>query len=236
MRKSIIAGLCLVISFPMFAAEKKSNVWQGGVELGWLATSGNTDTESLNLKATLEYKQEAWRHKLSVSALRASDSGTTTADQRDIGFRSRYDLSQYDYLFGNLRYEKDPFAGFDRRTTEIVGYGRDVIKRDDMVLDMEGGVGGRQTNQTDGVDKSEGIVRLAADYKWDFTKTSEFSQELSVEHGKENTVSQSVTALKLKINSRLAMKTSYSVTHNSDVPVGTEKRDTRTAVTLVYDF
>jgi putative salt-induced outer membrane protein YdiY len=35
---------------------------------------------------------------------------------------------------------------------------------------------------------------------------------------------------------RLAMKFSYSVKHNSQVPVAASKTDTETSVTLVYSF
>ena len=45
-----------------------------------------------------------------------------------------------------------------------------------------------------------------------------------------------MTALTAKVNTSLALKVSLTIKNNSEVPVGTEKTDTETAVTLVYSF
>ena len=52
----------------------------------------------------------------------------------------------------------------------------------------------------------------------------------------KNTATKSVTAFKSKITGALSMKASYKVEHDSHVPADTEKTDTETALTLVYDF
>ena len=51
-----------------------------------------------------------------------------------------------------------------------------------------------------------------------------------------NRFTESVTELRAQLIGSLAMVASYTIRHNSDVPIGTEKRDTRTAVSLQYDF
>jgi len=61
-------------------------------------------------------------------------------------------------------------------------------------------------------------------------------EELSVEGGSDNTYTESITELKLRINAALAMEVTFSVKDNSDVPAGIKNTDTATAVTLVYDF
>lgn len=218
------------------AAEASKSSWKGEVELGFVNTTGNTDTESLNAKLKVENTRPDWQHRVQLEILRASDKDVTTAERYDGRYRSQYALSDKDYLFGTLRYEDDRFAGYDQRTTEVVGYGRKILNTKSFKLDIEGGVGGRQSKQTTGTDTSEAIVRVAANFKWHISKTSAFSEDISIEKGEDNTVSESITELKLKINNSLAMKTTYTIKHNSVVPVGTKKTDTRMAVTLVYDF
>ncbi|MGD8575965.1 MAG: DUF481 domain-containing protein [Thiohalophilus sp.] len=210
--------------------------WDASAELGFIMNRGNTDTDSLNAKLRVENSRPKWRHKAEVKVLQASDQGTKTADSYELTGRSEYLLDDNDYLFGSLRYEDDRFAGYDRRTTEVVGYGHQYLKRPDMHLKGEFGAGGRQTENTDGSSESEGIVRVGLDYKWDITKTSSFNEVVFVEYGDSNTYTESVTEMTVKINASLAMKVGVTVKHNSDPPVDIKNTDTRTAVTLVYDF
>lgn len=210
--------------------------WEASAELGFIMNRGNTDTDSLNAKLRVENIRQKWRHKAEAKVLHASDQGVATAESYEVVGRSEYLLDDNDFLFGSLRYEDDIFAGYDRRTTEVVGYGHQYLKRPDMRLKGEFGAGGRQTKNTDDTSSSEGIVRVGLDYKWDITKTSSFTQVVFVEHGNLNTYSESVTEMTVKINASLAMKVGVTVKHNSDPPVDIRNTDTRTAVTLVYDF
>jgi putative salt-induced outer membrane protein len=73
-------------------------------------------------------------------------------------------------------------------------------------------------------------------YKWQFSETAEFRQDLSVESGSLNTYLESVTALSAKLVSDLALVASYTIKHNTTVPPLTEKTDTYTALALEYSF
>jgi len=184
----------------------------------------------------VENTRVKWRNRVEAKVLKVTEKETTTAESYELTGRSEFLLDDNDYLFGSMRYESDEFAGYDRRTTEVVGYGHQFLKREDMTLKGEFGVGGRQTKNVDDTSKSEGIVRVGLDYQWQITETSSFGETIYVEHGESNTYTESVTALTVKINSSLAMKVGVTVKDNSDPPVGIKNTDTRTAVTLVYDF
>ncbi|MBT3734550.1 MAG: DUF481 domain-containing protein, partial [Gammaproteobacteria bacterium] len=84
--------------------------------------------------------------------------------------------------------------------------------------------------------ENEAIVRLALDYVWDINENAQFKQLLSTEIGSDTTISRSESSVSANIAGDLAMKFSISVKNNSDVPLGTEKTDTESAVTLVYKF
>ncbi|MFO8024602.1 YdiY family protein [Thiohalophilus sp.] len=218
------------------AEQVAASQWDGAVELGFIMNRGNTDSDSLNARLRVENSRHKWRHRAEAKVLRISEEDTTTAESYEVSGRSEYLLDENDYLFGTLRYESDEFAGYDRRTTEVFGYGHQFLKREDMHLKGEFGAGGRQTEFVDGSDDSESIGRVGLDYKWQISKTSSFSEVVYVEHGSNNTYTESVTALTAKINNRLAMKVSYTIKNNSDPQPGFETTDTRTAITLVYDF
>ena len=105
-----------------------------------------------------------------------------------------------------------------------------------MKLDLEIGPGARQTKLDNGETDSEAIARGAAKLEWDISKTSKFTEVLTVEAGEDVTITKSVTGLSSKINGNLSMKITYTYKTTSEVPVGTDDTDTETAVTLVYNF
>ena len=217
-------------------ANKPASAWGGEAEVGLLITRGNTHTDTQNIKLGVHYTAGAWEHKLKVESLRTRDNDVVTADRFATDFRSTYQFSAADYAYGALRYEKDRFAGFDRRTTENIGYGRKLYNEKHLLWDVEAGVGARQSDFTDNTSTREGIVRAATNIEWKFTDTSSLKEELFVEKGSINTLTQSTTSLKVKINSALAMKLGFKVQDNSEVPDDKKHTDTETALTLVYDF
>jgi putative salt-induced outer membrane protein len=210
--------------------------WQGSVGLGFLSTTGNSDTSSLNANVALGYKSGPWGDTLSLQALHASQNGLTTAESYDATGQSKYSFSEKNYVFGLLDYLSDRFSGYRRRTTEAFGYGRRLLDSDAQQLDVEFGLGVRQTRYTDNTSSSVLIERLSGSYLWKFADKSNFSQNLSVEHGSDNTYTQSVTALTTNLAGSFALSMSYTVKHNSTVLPGFKNTDTITAVSLVYSF
>lgn len=235
-------GVCILVllSQSAFAAkpavDQEQDHWKGEAELGLLATRGNTNTDTLNARLVVDYLTGKWIHQLKLETIKAEDNGNLTADRDSAVFRSKYQLSLRSYLFGSLRYEDDPFAGYDSRTTEVAGYGYKIINRETLKWDIESGLGARQTDRTDNTQTDEFIVRLATTVDWKASENTTLTQELFVEKGDENTLTESTTGLKVKINSALALKLSFKVKDNSQVPVDKKHTDAETAVTLVYDF
>ena len=218
------------------AGSQRPSKWGGEAEVGFVMTRGNTDTDSLNLKFLLTNERPKWKHKLQLKVLNSSEQENVTAESYDALWRSEYLMSIDDFLFGSVRYEDDRFAGFDQRTTEVFGYGYRVIHTDSMQLSLEVGVGARQTTNTDNSEEDETIGRLGLDYNWKISKTASFKENVFVESGDKNTLTESVTEMTVKVNRKLAMKLGLTVKNNSDVPLGRKNTDTKTAVTLVYDL
>lgn len=211
--------------------------WSGDLAAGFLATSGNSQTRSLNGKLALVYDRDVWQNSFAASALGSSDNDTTTAERYTVGDKLDYNFSEHDYWFGTVEWEKDLFGGIRERTSETVGYGRNVLTGPVHLLDLEIGAGARQTEaNVTGQRESEVIGRLAGKYAWTLSETSAFVQTLKVESGDSNTFTESVSELKLAIVGNLHAMLSYTVRNNSDVPAGTDKTDTFTAVNLSYSF
>lgn len=236
--QSLFFTAALVLSAPLFAAEEEeeSKPLEGKVELGFLATSGNTETSTLNTGFEASYTLDRWKHQASAAAIYSEDSGVTTAEAYEAAWVSGWDLTKRDFLFGRLSWRKDRFGGFNTQFSQTVGYGRKILTGDVHTLTAGVGAGARQSEDQLGVSTSEFIFTGDLDYTWKFSETAEFGQTLAIEAGDSNTFSESVTSVKTTLIGAFSLVASYTIRHNSDVPANTEKKDTRTAISLQYDF
>lgn len=216
--------------------KKKREGFFGAVSIGYLASTGNTDSASLNAKTLFAYVAKPWRHALMLRAVKGSTDGVATSEEYEAAEQSDYLFSKNNYVYGALNYSANRFSGFDRRTTEVVGYGRRFLDSEAHTLDVQIGVGARQTRFTDGTDRDEPIVQLAGAYLWDFSDNASFTQQIKIEDGDESTFSESVTGVTANLTGDLALSVSYTVKHNSSVLIGSEKTDTATAVSVIYGF
>lgn len=246
----ILAASLLTVTNVNAADEKtakEESPWKSSVELGFIRTTGNTETQTTAVKADATYEVDKWRHNVHAEGYgqqSKADTGDTvvSAERYEISGKTDYKFSELDYIFGLVKLQKDRFSGFEYDHVVTAGYGRKLIKQDDMELDLEIGPGARffKVDPAPGVpdpgSESEAVLRLAGKYWWAITGTSKFTQELSTDIGETITSSQSITGLQANINSTLALKFTYTVRHKTKVPDGNEKLDTETAMTLVYSF
>lgn len=217
-------------------AEEEASPWAGKATLGYLATSGNTENSTLNTGFEVSYTSGKWLHLLQAAAISASENEVTTAEAYDLGWKSERKITEHDYLFGRLQWRKDNFGAYDTQFSQSIGYGRRLLNTDKHKLNVELGIGARQSELQLGGDESETIGTAGGYYTLKLSETAEFRQSLRTEVGDENTYSESVTALSAKLFGDLALVASYTIKNNSDVPLLVEKTDTYTALSLEYVF
>ncbi len=235
-RNGILAVIFCLSSGVTFAQAAAGDPWAGKASLGYLSTSGNTDTTSYNTKFEISYASNKWKHTFNAAANGALESDTTTAEAYQAGWKSAYDIAEHSYLFGQVKWRKDRFAGVQEQLSEAVGYGRRIIDTPVHLLSAEIGAGYTTFDFADMTSESSVILTLGIDYKWTFSETSNFEQNIDVESASENTYIESVSAVRARLLGDLAIVLSYTVKHNTDVPVGREKTDKLSALSLEYAF
>ncbi len=226
----------LVLAAPYVVAEEEESPWAGKAKLGYLATSGNTDNSNLNAGFGISYSTATWKHSFEAVAINSTEGDLTTAEAYEAGWKSERSLSEHDFLFGQLDWRKDRFSGYNTQFSQTVGYGRRLIQSETHKLNVEIGVGARQSELADGTEESETIIRGGLNYKWQLSETAAFTQGITIESGQENTYTESVTALSAQLVGNLALVASYTIKNNSDVLPLIEKTDTYTAISLEYIF
>ncbi len=215
---------------------QKEKIWKSDLELGFVQTGGNTQTQTLNAKGKVVWDGDVFRTTVEATALSSRDQKVTTSERYTAALQEDWKMSEVDYLFGRVGFSTDRFDGYKRRIRETAGYGRDLIKDETLHWKAEIGAGLRQTTLTTNVKENDTIGRASTALLWKINDAATFTQDLSTEGGKKGYVSNSVTALQQKLNGRLSTKLSFSVQHTSKVPVGTKKVNTETAITLVWSY
>lgn len=237
-----IAPMLLLAAGGATAADEAKSPWTSSAELGYVTTSGNTNTSSLNAKFDIAYEIEKWKHTGHAETLKSETRNETTgedektADKFLATYQADYKFTELDYALGLLSYEEDKFSGFEYQAKAVVGYGRKIIFSDEMILKLEVGPGDRKFKEDNKPSDDDAFVYLAAKYSWDITPTSKFTEELNADFGDKQDEWKSVTGLSAKINTSLSMKLTHTVKYLDVVPAGNNQYDRETAVTLVYSF
>jgi putative salt-induced outer membrane protein len=233
-----VVSSVLLAPLTVQAADPLSNQVKASAEMGYIATSGNTDNQTLIAKFSLEHNWSQWRNHFHVEALKTDAEGTTTAEKYTINDQLDYKFNEFDYLFVQSEYENDEFSGFEYTAKIAAGYGRRILNNDTHLLDVEVGPSNRffKVDADGASDDDELLGRLNANYLYNFSEFANFTQKVEYETGEDNSLAKSVSAVKAQLNGRLALKVSYTVKYTEEVPAETDDTDTETAVTLVYTF
>jgi putative salt-induced outer membrane protein YdiY len=249
--------MAMFLSFVIFtnvyaedaAKEEDKGPWTGTGEIGFLMTGGNTETESLNSKLTADYAKAKWFNKTAFEAIYSTgekedaDTGETDKEksaEKYLGSnKTGYNITDDTYALLLGEYTYDLFSGYYYQTVGSIGIGHRLIKTERQILELEAGPGYRFSSirePGDGDDGEEAIARFSGMYKLKLTEKSDFQQDLTVETGKDTTITKSVSAITAQIVGAMAMKASFTLRHDSSPPADTEKTDRQTALTLVYSF
>ncbi|MEY8710276.1 hypothetical protein A9B99_18330 [Mangrovibacter phragmitis] len=208
--------------------------FEGSVNAGYLAQSGNSRNSSLTADSTLTWYQTSTAWSLWGTANNTSSNDERSSEKYAVGGRSRYNMNGSNYLFGQASWLSDRYNGYHQRDVLTAGYGRQILNGPVHSLRLEFGPGVRYDEYTDGTDKTQALGYAAGSYTWQFTDNAKFIQGVSV-LGSDDTTVNSETGLEVAINAHFSLKVAYNVTWNSNPPsTAPDHTDTKTSVTLGY--
>jgi putative salt-induced outer membrane protein YdiY len=232
-------------SAPTIVVPEGSN-WYTSAELGAISTSGNTAGTSVTGKIDARQELANWSDEYIVSGFFKDDdvinaNGSHThnrsAQRYSVSAKAAYKLLEDGnraFILGS--HVTDKFGAYTRYTSMSVGYGTQLLRREDKTVDLEIGPGYFHGEKSAGAVESGMTVRGAAQLRWKLSPSAAFSQTVSVERGTSNTHSIAETALSAKINGTMQMKAAFSARNDTNVPQTKKNTDTQTSLTLVYSW
>jgi putative salt-induced outer membrane protein YdiY len=230
---------------PTLAVPEGSS-WFTSAELGAIATSGNTTGTSVTGKIDARHEMNNWSNEYIFSGFFKEDEvvnadGTRTtnrsAERWQASAKAAFKLLEDGncaFVLGS--HVNDKFGAYTRYSTLAVGYGTQLLKREDKIIDVEIGPGYFHGENAAGEQDSGMTVHGAAQLRWRVSPSAAFSQTVSVERGTTNVHTVAETALSTKIAGTMQMKAAFSARSDSKVPEDKKNTDTQTSLTLVYSF
>jgi len=235
--------ILLVTASTAFSGEppKDGKDWKDQAEFSFVNTTGNTGTRSLAGKNLLTYRftpktTGSWK----IAGLNSREDGRTTAENYSTELRFDRAFTQRIYAYVHGGWNKDRFAGLDRRLYGGGGAGRKFLSGPAHFLTGEAGLNRTREDYTDGTRGGFLTGRAFAKYEYACTEKTRFQQSLEFlydfsdsEHYKVN----SETAVVATLTDVFSLKAGYVVRYdNKPVPEEVGKTDTETSIALVANF
>ena len=237
-RKLLAAGLGAMLvglAMPGYAQDRGPGS-EGSASLGYVGTSGNTDTQTFESQLRYTLRTTEWVHNLGLQALLAEQDSISSGERYVLEGKSDFRVGENSYFFGKGNYTDDRFTGYDYQVSAATGYGYYWSNTDELLLETFAGAGYRQNAFVDGGDEGEIMLSLGQNLEWAITNMTSLTQSLSSEIGEDLTSSRFEIGLISNIIGEISTKIAFQARHLSEVPAGRKNTDTQTSISLVYQF
>lgn len=230
----------LVLTAPL-SAQDEGFTWENGTEVGFVTTSGNASSTTFSLKSSLTGTGGPNQLKIEVGGIRASskvttrtargtasdfsivESTTTVESAANYYARSRYDRDLGGaFAFGGAGWERNTFAGFEHRSSVVVGLGRTWVDTDNGRFKTD--LGATFTVQQDVAEEADGTdrfggLRTTIEGARTLTETTDLETILVVDENLNNTDDLRfdwISSISVALTEGLAFKTSYQLVFDND--------------------
>ncbi len=127
MKTIVRVFLCLLCVATLRAQEK---IWKSRLEISYVKTSGNTNTETFSGKLDVEGAGWGDRYFLRSAYILAKDSSEENANKLTSEARLERVFTGRLFGFVGMSYSRDRFSGYEYRFSVGPGLGFDIIKRE----------------------------------------------------------------------------------------------------------
>ncbi|HZN02179.1 MAG TPA: DUF481 domain-containing protein [Candidatus Polarisedimenticolia bacterium] len=189
-------------------AEPKKLGWKDTAELGYVATSGNSDSSTLGLKNTLTYDWEEARFEMKLGAIRVESGQGFVALPTATGFRredsdpelsaesyylnGRYDhnITERFFWFAGAGWDRNTFAGIENRYAAFGGVGN--IWSDSETIKWRTDYAATATKQEDVVEQPDFDdtflgLRLSSTFLYKWSESGSYGNDTIVDENVDDT-------------------------------------------------
>ena len=239
-KKVILSSLIATSLITVANAEETAVI--SHAELGYISTSGNTETDTFTFDGNVKKAWEEHSLFLKADAQYAKDAEEEIKNKFSTELKYNYAFTSsvlFDYTLG---YKEDKFSAFNYQAYTGPGLKYIAIDNKEHTLDFIGSIL-YSMDDYDGVITSEtdeySSYKAELNYAWKIMETLKFTQDLSYRSSFEDSninFAYSKSAFTTKISDMFSAGVSYKVDYTNEVPTGIYKSDKTLAVNLILDY
>lgn len=236
--------LILLVIFGLSFSEEKNQEEEKNlsirVELSFVRTTGNTNTQTFSEKGSLEYEGKRNRFFLENSFLFVKSQGKETANKLKVEGRWEHSLTDRLFNFLSTGYERDRFSGYDFKWNGGSGLGYEFIKSDSQSLKVLFSLNYFYNRSTDEQIDNYGTYKTELFYEWQilenlaFKQRSDYIRSLS---DPDTYFINSESSVEVKVTEIISLGVSYKLAYQNKPPEeGVKRLDTTFSTSLILDF
>lgn len=239
-RRHLVAATVLALAaFPSAAAEEKAppQTWVGSLGAGFAFTGGNSSTAGVNLAFDAKYFFSE-KSLLTVNAfwIYQSTDGTSTVDKNRAEARYEAGLTEKVYGFGEVAYLRDVFKNVTYLVSPIVGAGYRFIKRPEMTLSADAGMGGAFEKNPNDPARSSVAVALGQSFSYQLGPGTLFHEKVSALWKLDDTTDYNIhfeSGVATSVSRRSELKVTYILDYKNMPTRGALRSDSTVLLTFV---
>lgn len=212
---------------------------EGTVDFSFVATTGNSSTQSIGVSADVIHRPDSWEIRNKATYVRAKTDDELSAQAFTYLFKAAHSVSARVSAYGQYDYGRDRFAGIEHRNGVLGGAEFLAAETARQALKLFGGFGYANEKRLTGRNVSTGVVDAGWAYKLEVSSTADFADDLrfgtSFYDSRDWRVGH-VAALTTRVSSLFSLKVSHTTRYVNFPPPGFKDTDTISAVALVAKF
>lgn len=207
------------------------------VEVGTGIATGNADYHNIIVGGKITSTTGQFKNELKGKFANVDQKNGDSENMYKANNKLKYEITPDDYAFGELEYVGNKPSGITRRTSESVGYGRNIVTKDNLNIAAEAAVGARQSDYKAGLsDESSYLGKVGTIIDWEIHDNININNDTYVALTNDNTQAVSDTSVKTYVYDDIYVKGAFNVENNNNTPAGVRKTDTVTSVNVGYEF
>ncbi|HUP47266.1 MAG TPA: DUF481 domain-containing protein [Thermoanaerobaculia bacterium] len=237
--KRFAAIVLLLPSLVWAQDDEPPKPWTTSIGAGLALTSGNRETDSLNVSFSTEYDFKTVHvFKSEILYLRGSVDGERTVDRSAASARYERTIRQRAFGFGETTYLRDPFRNLTYSVSPVAGVGYHLVRTDSAQLTLDGAFG--VTVERDDVRgrRQYRTWKGGEMFEWSLSPATKLTQKLTALWNRQDfgdALYQLESALATTLAGSLELKVSYRYDHKTRPPLATLKKgDSALFAALVY--
>lgn len=197
-------------------------------DVGLVNASGNSTVTTVNGDERVDWTAGAWGITEAFSVVYGRNDSATNASTWHGLLRGDRNLGARLSAYGLVNYDRNTFAGFDRRFEEGLGLGIQALRSARDSINAEAGFSYTQQHSTTGTEDDFPAARAAGTYTHTFSKTAFFRQNVEILPDlkvAKNLRFNTETDLVASLSANIALKFSYAVHFDNLPEPGFKKSD-----------